>query len=75
MHGGRYTAWNRYWAEKRARDPQKAEEAAALANPPPNMHLRAGRRVPVRMEPGYNPPWLRDNRPEFAIGHDEYYLD
>jgi phage terminase small subunit len=74
-HGGRYTAWNRYWAEKRARDLQKAEETAALANPPPNMRVRPGQRVPVRMEPGYNPPWLRDNRPEFAIGAGECYLD
>ena len=53
----------------------KAEEAAALASAPPNMVLKAGHKMPVRMEPGYNPPWLRDNRPRFAIGAGETYMD
>lgn len=73
--GGRFTAWNRYWKERRAREQLAAEEAAALANPPPNMRIGPGKTVPVRMEPGYNPPWLRDNRPQFAIGAGECWMD
>ncbi|HEY4371014.1 MAG TPA: hypothetical protein VGN52_03670, partial [Burkholderiales bacterium] len=75
MYGGRFTAWNRYWKEKREREQAAAEEAAALRNPPANMRIGPGKTVPVRMEPGYNPPWLRDNRPEFAIGAGECWID
>jgi hypothetical protein len=74
-YGGRFTAWNRYWKERRAREQAAAEEAAALRNPPANMRIGPGKTVPVRMEPGYNPPWLRNNRPEFAIGAGECWLD
>jgi hypothetical protein len=75
MYGGRFTAWNRYWKEKREREQAAAEEAAARRNPPPNMRIAPGKTVPVRMEPGYNPPWLRSNRPEFAIGAGECWID
>jgi hypothetical protein len=75
INGGRFVAWNRYWQRKRDEAQAKAEEAAALASAPPNMVVKAGSRVPVRMEPGYNPPWLRENRPQFAIGAGETYMD
>ncbi|HEY4372840.1 MAG TPA: terminase small subunit [Burkholderiales bacterium] len=75
MYGGRFTAWNRYWKEKREREQAAAEEAAALRNPPANMRIGPGKTVPVRMEPGYNPPWLRNDRPEFAIGAGECWMD
>jgi len=75
ISGGRFVAWNRYWQRKRDEAQAKAEEAAALASAPPNMLLKAGRKVPVRMEPGYNPPWLRENRPQFAVGAGETYMD
>ncbi|MDB5804743.1 MAG: hypothetical protein JWN73_2065 [Betaproteobacteria bacterium] len=74
MEGGRYTAWTLYWTEKRDQARHKAEEAVALGTAPPNMVIKAGRRVGVRTEPGYNPPWMRDNRPRVAIGADETYL-
>lgn len=74
-YGGRFAAWNRYWKERRAREQAQAEEAAALRNPPANMRIGPGKTVPVRMEPGYNPPWLRSNRPEFAIGAGECWMD
>jgi phage terminase small subunit len=76
LYGGRYTAWNKYQQEKRARELQERERQAALAQGlPPGARIGPGRTVPVRMEPGYNPPWYRNNRPEFAIGAGETYLD
>ena len=53
---------------------REGEEEAAHAAPPPNMRVRPGMVVPGRMEPGYNPPWHRDNRPRVAIGANETYL-
>jgi hypothetical protein len=74
-YGGRWTAWNKYQREKQQRDLQAAEEAAAAAaGAPPNMRIGPGKRITPRMEPGYNPPWLRDNRPRFAIGAGEFYF-
>jgi len=75
MDGGRYVAWTRYWSEKRDEARHQAEEAAALGSAPPNMRVGPGRRVAVRTEPGYNPPWMRDNRPRVAIGAGETYMD
>ena len=74
-YGGRWQAWNKYQREKKQRELQAAEEAAAAAaGAPPNMRVGPGRVVPQRMEPGYNPPWLRRERPRFAIGAGEFYF-
>ncbi|HEX4328145.1 MAG TPA: terminase small subunit [Burkholderiales bacterium] len=74
-YGGRWIAWNKYQRDKKMRELQAAEEAAAAAaGAPPNMRIGPGKRVMPRMEPGYNPPWLRDNRPQFAIGAGEFYF-
>ncbi|MDB5807101.1 MAG: hypothetical protein JWN73_4423 [Betaproteobacteria bacterium] len=70
--GGRFKAWNKYHAEKRQAE-QQAREAAA-AGIAPNTRIAPGKKVMPRMEPGYNPPWLRDNRPKFAIGAGEFYF-
>ena len=75
MDGGRYVAWTKYWVEKRDEARHQAEKAAALGTAPPNMRIGPGRRVAVRTEPGYNPPWQRDQRPRFAIGAGETYMD
>jgi len=71
-HGGRHRAWNLY-QEGKKQEEQQAREAAA-AGPAPNMRIGPGKRVMPRMEPGYNPPWLRDDRPRFAIGAGEFYF-
>jgi phage terminase small subunit len=73
IDGGRFVAWTQYWTEKRDQARHKAEEAAALGTAPPNMRIGPGRRVAVRMEPGYNPPWHRNNRPRVAVGAGETY--
>jgi len=75
MEGGRYLAWTLYWTRKRDVAREQAEQAAALGSAPPNVRVGPGRRVAMRMEPGYNPPWLRDKRPRFAIGAGETYMD
>ncbi|MDB5803934.1 MAG: hypothetical protein JWN73_1256 [Betaproteobacteria bacterium] len=74
IDGGRYVKWMEYWTEKRKEARHEAEKAAACGSPPPNMRVRPGMAVPGRMEPGYNPPWHRSNRPRFAIGAGETYL-
>ncbi|MDB5581304.1 MAG: Terminase small subunit [Bradyrhizobium sp.] len=74
IDGGRYGEWIKYWTEKRNAARHQAEKEAAHAAPPPNMRVRPGMVVPGRMEPGYNSPWHRDNRPRFAIGAGETYL-
>ena len=71
-HGGRHRAWNLY-QEGKKHEEQQAREAAATG-PAPNLRIGPGRRVMPRMEPGYNPPWLRDDRPRFAIGAGEFYF-
>ena len=80
-YGGRYRAWNLY-QERKKQENQQAREAAA-AGPDPNLRIGPGKRVIPRMEPGYNPPWLRNapkevalghNRPQFAIGAGEFYF-
>jgi hypothetical protein len=43
------------------------------------MELRGGKIKPGTLrppgtDPGYNPPWLRDNRPRFAVGAGEFYF-
>jgi len=74
-YGGRWTAWNKYQREKQQKEMQAAEEAAAARlGAPPNMRVGPGRVVAQRMEPGYNPPWLRRERPRFAIGAGEFYF-
>ncbi|HEX4326289.1 MAG TPA: terminase small subunit [Burkholderiales bacterium] len=71
-YGGRFKAWNLYQEKKRQAEQQALEATAAgLA---PNQRIGPGKRVMPRMEPGYNPPWLRDNRPRFAIGAGEFYF-
>ncbi|HEX4325779.1 MAG TPA: terminase small subunit [Burkholderiales bacterium] len=71
-YGGRFKAWNLYQEKKRQQEQQACEAAAAgLA---PNQRIGPGRTVRPRMEPGYNPPWLRDNRPRFAVGAGEFYF-
>jgi len=71
-YGGRFIAWNRYQETKKQAERQAREAAAAgLA---PNARIAPGKRVMPRMEPGYNPPWLRDNRPRFAVGAGEFYF-
>ncbi|HEY4374050.1 MAG TPA: hypothetical protein VGN52_19145, partial [Burkholderiales bacterium] len=37
--------------------------------------IRPGALRPQGLPPGYNPPWLRDDRPQFAIGAGECSLD
>ncbi|MDB5804541.1 MAG: hypothetical protein JWN73_1863 [Betaproteobacteria bacterium] len=74
IDGGRFTDWIKYWTEKRQEARHQAEKEAAHASPPANMRVRPGMVVPGRMEPGYNPPWHRDNRPRVAIGANETYL-
>jgi hypothetical protein len=71
-YGGRFKAWNLYQQKKQQQE-QQAREAAA-AGLAPNQRIGPGKRVMPRMEPGYNPPWLRDNRPKFAIGAGEFYF-
>ncbi|HEX4329799.1 MAG TPA: terminase small subunit [Burkholderiales bacterium] len=36
--------------------------------------IRPGPQRPPGTDPGYNPPWARDNRPRFAIGAGEFYF-
>ncbi|MDB5805689.1 MAG: hypothetical protein JWN73_3011 [Betaproteobacteria bacterium] len=74
IDGGRFTKWMEYWTEKRNAARHQAEKEAAHASPSANMRVRPGMVVPGRMEPGYNPPWHRDNRPRVAIGANETYL-
>ncbi|MDB5806373.1 MAG: hypothetical protein JWN73_3695, partial [Betaproteobacteria bacterium] len=71
-YGGRFRVWTMYQEKKKAQEKQAREAAAAVAAP--DTRIAPGRRVMPRMEPGYNPPWLRDNRPKFAIGAGEFYF-
>jgi len=71
-YGGRFKAWNLYQERKKQAE-QQAREAAA-AGLAPNQRIGPGKRVMPRLEPGYNPPWLRENRPQFAIGAGEFYF-
>ena len=36
--------------------------------------IRPGTLRPPGTDPGYNPPWLRDQRPRYAIGAGEFYF-
>ncbi|HEX4325568.1 MAG TPA: terminase small subunit [Burkholderiales bacterium] len=36
--------------------------------------IKPGTLRPPGADPGYNPPWLRDNRPRYAIGAGEFYF-
>jgi len=37
--------------------------------------IKPGPLRPQGLPPGYNPPWLRDDRPQYAIGAGECLLD
>jgi hypothetical protein len=53
---------------------QRAELFGKFANP--NQRIRPGQPLrPPGVDPGYNPPWLRDNRRQYAIGAGECSFD
>jgi len=53
---------------------QRAELFGKFANP--NERIRPGQPLrPPGVDPGYNPPWLRDNRRQYAIGAGECSFD
>ena len=56
MWGGRHRP-------KPAPAPEPPQPVATL---PPNFRVRAGAVVPAAYPPGYNPPWLRRDRPQYA---------
>jgi hypothetical protein len=53
---------------------QRAELFGKFAGP--NERIRPGQPLrPPGVDPGYNPPWLRDNRRQYAIGAGECSFD
>ena len=55
--------WGGRVRPKPAPQPEPAQPVASL---PPNFRVRAGAVVPAAYPPGYNPPWLRRDRPQYA---------
>jgi len=55
--------------------PAPPREPQAPAVFPPGMRLGPGTVVPTGYPPGYRPPWLNRERPAYAIGAGETYLD
>jgi len=55
--------WGGRVRPKPAPEPEPPQPVASL---PPNFRLRPGAVVPAAYPPGYNPPWLRRDRPQYA---------
>jgi phage terminase small subunit len=75
LQGGRWVAWSQYQRKKKQRE-MEARPAQGYETAPPGMRVGPGRVVPSKENLPYNHPWLKENnRPEFAIGAGETYLD